>query len=146
MPFIGFNFEKLSAERYKEVKGDIKIKHNLNIVDVKDHKVSLDKKQEVLKFDFEFNLEYTPNIGKINIKGSMLYTENVKKLKEIKQEWEKSKKLPNEIFAGLFNTILAKSNIKALELSQEINLPPHLPLPRIDQQQKVKVNVNEYIG
>ncbi|MEK6835576.1 MAG: hypothetical protein AABX55_00970, partial [Nanoarchaeota archaeon] len=80
MPFIGFNFDKISAEHLKDVRGNVNVKHNLNIVNVKEHEVNLDKKQEVLKFEFEFNLDYEPGFGNINIKGHMLYTDNPKKM------------------------------------------------------------------
>lgn len=144
MPFIGFNFDKISAERTsEEFKGNINVKHNLNIIDVNEEKVSLDKKQEVLKFTFEFLLKYEPNFGSVRIEGHLLFLENQKMMKEILQSWKKDKKIPPEIMQGLFNTILAKANIKALQLTQDINLPPHIPMPRLDQRKK---DVNEYIG
>ena len=39
---------------------------------------------------------------------------------------------------GLVNMILMKCNIRALGLSQEINLPPHLNLPKVNSQTKVE--------
>jgi hypothetical protein len=144
MPFIGFNFDKITAERNKdEIKGDINVKHNLNIRDLKEEEINLEKKQGVLKFIFEFVLNYEPDIGSIKIGGHLLFLESPKKIKEMVQEWKKDKKISPEIMQSLFNTILAKANIKALQLSQDINLPPHLPMPRLLQQKK---NTNEYIG
>ena len=146
MPFIGFNFDKIEAFRNKdELKGNINVKHTLNIIDVKQQEVSVDKKQEVLKFIFEFKLDYEPEIGAINIIGNMMYIDDIKRMKEVLQEWKKTKKLPQELMQGLFNTILTKANIKALSLSQDINLPPHLPLPKLEPTQN-KTNYNEYIG
>ena len=143
MPFIGFNFEKIEATRStEEVKGNINVKHTLNIVDVKQQEVNVDKKQEVLKFIFEFKLNYEPKIGIINLTGNMLYLEDPKRMKEILQDWKKDKKIPQEVMQSLFNTILVKANIKALGLAQDINLPPHLPMPKVEQQNKYK----EYIG
>lgn len=146
MPFIGFNFDKITAERKIDdsaIKGDLSIKHNLNIINLKEEEITLDKKQDILRFTFEFLLNYEPDIGLIKISGHLLYLENPKKLKEMAQNWKKDKKIPPEIMQSLFNTILAKANIKALQLSQDINLPPHLAMPRLESQKK---NVNEYIG
>src|SRR3989338_1765305 len=144
MPFIGFNFDKISAERsLEELKGNVNVKHNLNIIDLNQEEVNLDKKQEVLKFTFEFLLKYEPNLGSVKIQGHLLFLENPKRMKEILQEWKKNKKIPQDIMRSLFNTILAKANIKALQLTQDINLPPHIPMPRLEQTKK---NVNEYIG
>ena len=39
---------------------------------------------------------------------------------------------------GLVNTILAKCNVKALSLEQEVNLPPHMNLPKVGQKTDVK--------
>jgi len=145
MPFIGFNFDKIEASKdVDEVKGNINIKHTLNIKDVKQQEITMDKKQEVLKFIFEFKLNYEPNIGTITLTGNMLYLEDQKKMKEIMQEWKKDKKLPLNITQGLFNTILAKANIKALNLAQDINLPPHLPMPKIETTNKK--DYSQYIG
>ena len=144
MPFIGFNFDKITAERnVDEIKGDLNVKHNLNIKDLKEEEINLDKKQEVLRFIFEFVLSYEPNIGSIKIGGHLLFLESPKKIKEMVQGWKKNKKISPEIMRSLFNTILSKANIKALQLSQDINLPPHLPMPRLEQQKK---STNEYIG
>ncbi len=144
MPFIGFNFDKIEASKeMSELKGNINIKHTLNIIDVKKEEVNVDKKQEVLKFIFEFKLDYEPNAGMIHLLGNMMYVDDSKKMKDILQDWKKDKKLPPELMQGLFNTILAKANIKALSLSQDINLPPHIPLPKLEQSQS---KYNEYIG
>ncbi|SRR3989344_1976602 len=146
MPFIGFNFDRINAERNIEdtkFSGNMSINHKMNIKDVIEDQVNLDKKQDVLRFDFEFLLNYEPKVGKVKIEGHLLYLEEPKKMKDIVKEWKKDKKLPPEIMQGLFNTILAKSNIKALQLTQDINLPPHIPMPKLVKEKK---NVNEYIG
>ncbi len=144
MPFIGFNFDKIEAlKNVDEIKGNVNVKNALNILDVKLQEVTVDKKQEVLKFIFEFKLDYEPKIGSISLTGNMMYLDDQKKLKEIIQGWKKDKKLPPDIMKGLFNTVLIKANIKALNLAQDINLPPHLPLPKLQQQSK---DYSEYIG
>jgi len=56
--------------------------------------------------------------------------------------WKKDKKIPQEITANIINTVLIKSNIKTLALSQEVNLPPHLQMPRV----KAKESSKDYIG
>lgn len=146
MPFIGFNFDKISAERKAdELKGNLKVNHNLHIRELKEEEINLDKTQNVLRFTFEFSLNYEPNFGKINIEGHLLYLESPKNIKEIMQVWKKDKKIAPEVMKSLFNTILTKSNIKALQLSQDVNLPAHIPMPKLVQEQKKK-NVNEYIG
>ena len=83
-------------------------------------------------------------MGSIMFEGEILYHEDPKKVKEIIADWKKDKKLPKELMALMLNTILSKCNIQALILSQEVNLPSPIPLP------KVQVNADQkdknYIG
>ena len=51
------------------------------------------------------------------------------KTKLILDGWKKDKQLPKDLAPKILNTILAKCNIKALNLTQEVNLPPHIRLP-----------------
>ena len=141
---VGFGFTKLNAEKNEQAKGKIDINNNVTIKDVKEDNFSLgkDKQQDVLRFIFEFTSTYEPNIGKIFFEGELLYLEDPKRVKEILGSWKKDKKLPKEIMADLLNTILAKCNIKALILSQEVNLPPPIPLPKVQMQAPEK----NYIG
>jgi hypothetical protein len=141
---VGFGFTKLSAEKHETAKGKIDISNNVTIKDVKEDSFSLgkDKQQDVLRFIFEFTSKYEPNVGNILFEGELLYLEDQKNVKEILSSWKKDKKVPKEIMAGLLNTILAKCNVQALILSQEVNLPPPIPLPKVQIAQPDK----NYIG
>lgn len=142
---VGFGFTKLSAEKGEPSKGKIDINNNVSIKDVQEDSFSLgkDKQQDVLRFLFEFTSKYEPNVGSILFEGELLYMEEQKKAKEIIGNWKKDKKLPKEMMAGLLNTILTKCNVQALILSQQVNLPPPIPLPKVQMQQQAEKN---YIG
>ena len=141
---VGFGFTKLSAEKGEAGKGKIDINNNVSIKDVQEDNFSLgkDKQQNVLRFIFEFTSKYEPNIGNILFEGELLYMEESKKAKEILNDWKKNKKLPKEMMAGLLNTILTKCNVQALILSQQVNLPPPIPLPKV----QMAVPEKSYIG
>lgn len=136
MPVIGFNIDKIDAEKTNKISGNVEIKNNLGITGVEQEKLALGKSEEVLKFNFEYLITYEPKIGKLGINGSVLYMEDPKKIKELISSWEKDKKIPNSVMPAIFNTILAKCNVKALNLSQEINLPPHIRLPIVKPSKK----------
>ena len=142
---IGFGFTKLSAEKEENAKGKIDINNNVSIKDVLEENLALgrDKQQNILKFIFEFTSKYEPNVGNILFEGELLYMEEPKKAKEILADWKKNKKLPKELMAGLLNTILTKCNIQALILSQQVNLPPPIPLPKVQIAEQQEKN---YIG
>lgn len=140
---VGFGFTKLSAEKNEAPKGKIDINNNVSIKDVREDSLSLGKDQQnVIKFIFEFTSKYEPSIGTILFEGELLYLEESKKAKEILNSWKKDKKIPKELMEGLLNTILTKCNVQALILSQEVNLPPPIPLPKV---QMVAPDKN-YIG
>jgi len=142
---VGFGFTKLSAQKGEAAKGKIDINNNVSVKDIKEDDFSLgkDKKQNVLRFIFEFTSKYEPNVGNILFEGELLYMEEPKKAKEILADWKKDKKLPKDLMGSLLNTILTKCNVQALILSQQVNLPPPIPLP------KVQINApadKSYIG
>ena len=140
---VGFGFTKLSAEEKEVAKGKIDINNNVSIKDIKEDSFSLgNNNQNVLKFIFEFTSKYEPNIGNILFEGELLYMEDPKKVKEILSSWKKDKKIPKEIMGGLLNTILTKCNVQALILSQEINLPPPIPMPKV----QIAAPDKNYIG
>ncbi len=141
---VGFGFTKLSAERHEAAKGKIDINNNVTIKDIKEDDLSLGKdKQTVLRFVFEFTSKYEPSVGTILFEGELLYMEEPKKAKELLSSWKKDKKIPKELMQGMLNTILTKCNVQALILSQEVNLPPPIPLPKVQIQQPADKN---YIG
>ena len=129
---IGFGFTKISAEKNSSAKGKIEINNNVTIKNVEESDISLGKdKSSSLKFTFEFKSTYAPDMGHITFEGEVIYMTDSKKSKEILAQWKKDKKLPKEIMPGLLNTILTRCNIKALIFSQEVNLPPPIPLPKV---------------
>ena len=67
--------------------------------------------------------------------------EEQKKVEELLNGWKKDKKLPPEVITPVLNMALTKCNVQALILSQEINLPPPIPLPKVQQKES-----KEYIG
>jgi len=142
MPIIGFNFDKINIEKLKKVEGKVSIKHNIGIKDVNEEKLLIGKSEEVLNFSFEYEVQYEPKIGNLLLKGTIIYLDEPKRIKEIMKNWKKNKKLPQELMSQLINTIMFRCNIRSLSLSQEVNLPPHIPLPKVSPSKRPE----DYIG
>ncbi len=143
MPIVGFNFLNINAEKKKAIEGQIQIKSKINITSVKEEKLPTGKtKSDGLRFDFEFNLNYEPKIGNINLKGFVYYMDDPKILKNILNEWKKKKILSKEVTEQIINTILYRASIKAISLAEDINLPPHIRMPIV----AANVNPKDYIG
>ena len=141
----GFGFTKLSAEKHEPAKGKIDINNNVSVKEAREDNFFIGKdKQGIIKFIFEFTSKYEPAIGTILFEGEILYLDEPKKIKEILNSWKKDKKISPEIMANLLNTILTKCNVQALILSQEINLPPPIPMPKV--QMAPPEEKENYIG
>jgi len=130
MQVIGFNFTKISSERKKAPEGKIEIKSNINVKTIEPEKLELIKEKDVLKFTFEFSIDYTPGIAKLDFEGFSLIMLEKNKSKEILKKW-KSKKIDDDVRLPLFNLILTKCNLKALQLEEEFGLPTHVPMPKL---------------
>ena len=131
MGIVKINLHKVNAERNVDSKGgQIKINNNVSIKNVEDMSFSAEGKKG-LKFTFAFNCKYEPDLGKIDVEGQVLFVEEEAKITEIKESWDKDKKIPVEIMEAIVNAALHKSNIQAIKISEEISLPSPLPLPKV---------------
>jgi hypothetical protein len=129
---VGMNFTKLVGEKTGNPTGKININNNVSIKRVEEADISLGKdKKGVMKIIFEFTAKYLPNVGSMTFEGELLFMGDPKINKELITLWKKDKKLPKELMNKLLNSILSKCNIKALILSQELNLPSPIPLPKV---------------
>lgn len=137
MTVVGFNISKILVEKKNPIKGKINISNNVKITNVEEQDLSLGKaKEKGLKFSFEFSSKYEPEIGEIRLEGDLLNIEEEKKVKEVLASWKKDKKINPDLMTDLLNVVLSKCNIKALVLSQEVNLPPPIPMPKIKSAEK----------
>jgi hypothetical protein len=127
---LNFNFDRINIERSKEAPKTIDAKNNLKILSIEEDKLPIDQ-QKILKFIFQFSVDYEPKVAKLEFHGHLTYLNEEKKMKEILSSWSKEKKIPPEVSAPVMNFLLTKCNIRALSLAQDFNLPAHIPFPRI---------------
>jgi len=132
LTIVGFNFSKIHATRTNPVKGKINISNKVTIKNVEQADLSLGKdKQKGAKFTFNYVSKYEPKIGDIELEGDLLYLSDDKSIKNILDEWKQGKKIPQNVMGTILNTILSKSNVQALVTSKDVNLPPSVPLPKV---------------
>jgi hypothetical protein len=131
MTIVKINLHKVHAERDLDAKGgQIKINNNVSVKNVEEMSFAVEGKKG-LKFTFAFNCNYEPNLGKIEVEGQVLFVEDEAKVKEIKDTWDKDKKIPMDIMEQIVNAALHKGNIQAIKISEEVSLPSPLPLPKV---------------
>jgi hypothetical protein len=135
MKFVGFEFTKFYAEKTSESQGEVAVNTNVNISSVEKIETSFGKdKEDIFKIKFSYSIEYKPEFAKIELTGTIVIALDTKTSKELSKGWEDKKFIPDSINYNVFNLILKKSNIKSLELEDELNLPNHIPLPTIKKE------------
>lgn len=134
MRLIGFNFNKISIERFKENQENLKFNTKIDISSIDTIKSDILKtKEEIIKINFIYSVSYEPSYAKLELVGDIILSVEPKRAKEILKGW-KNKNFSNDFRIFVFNIILRKSNIKAFQLEDEVGLPPHIPLPSLNKE------------
>ena len=89
----------------------------------------------IIKVKFSYIIDYSPDIAKVELNGELLLAVEKTLSKGILEAW-KEKKMTDDFRLMLFNLILRKSTVKALELEEEMNLPLHIPPPTLKRPKK----------
>jgi len=135
MKIIGFNFDKINIEKLSDKAENLEVKTNIDISEINEVKSkNISMKEKFIGAKFAFNVNYDPDFAKINLLGSVLFAVDSKLSKDILKQW-KDKKMPEDFRILLFNVILRKANLKALQLEEEMNLPLHVPMPSLRKQE-----------
>ncbi|MBD3247502.1 hypothetical protein GF378_02685 [Candidatus Pacearchaeota archaeon] len=138
MKLVGFNFTKISVERMKGGLKDLQINSNIKIQEINAIESNfMQKNQSVVKIDFNYDIDYSPGIAKLELKGHVLLAMTKDQAKELEKGWKK-KNLADDYRVAIFNIILKKSNVKALELEEDLSLPFHLKFPTVKKPNKSK--------
>ena len=115
-------------------KGEISINSNVDIEDIGEINEDILKSQEKpIKINFIYLVKYEPELAKIDLKGTIILSLDEQQAKDVLKDWKK-KKISDEFRNIIFNIILRKATIKALELEDEMNLPSHMPMPVIGKE------------
>lgn len=145
MKIIGFSLTKISIEKKENKKGNVSVKNSLDVENISEEEVPISNKP-ALKIDFFYIIDYEPNVAKVEIKGSVITIDEKEESKDILKEWKSKKTYTHESKLGLFNFILSKCNLKALLLEEELDLPLHIPFPKLVSEQKKEENKARYTG
>jgi len=137
MRLIGFNFTKINMEKFKDRGKNLKISTKIDIPEIKTIKPDFFKiKEEIIQIKFSYNINYNPDIAKIELAGDLLLAVESKAVKDILKQW-KDKEMSEDFRIDLFNIILRKSSLKALQLEDEMNLPAHISLPFLKKEGQI---------
>jgi len=133
MNVIGFNFTKISANKENKKDKLEKINSNLEFTNIVKESIDLLKEAHVAKIDFKYNIDYQPTLAAIDMEGVILIKSEEKEVDKLIKTWKKNK-IEDEVKIPLFNLILKKCSVKALQLEEELNLPQHIQLPKLQKK------------
>jgi len=141
MQVIGFNLTKIHGEKLPSFS-KAGINNNLEFTNVEKDKVDLLKDLEVIKLSFKYILLYG-NIekpeetkekdkqGEIYFEGNIILSATEDEAKDFHKSWKK-KEIPKSSVAPLYNFILRRCSVKAINLQEDLTLPsPYLKVPII---------------
>ncbi|MBS3145007.1 hypothetical protein J4208_05480 [Candidatus Woesearchaeota archaeon] len=136
---VNFLLEKISVEKKKDVTGNVEVKNKTKITDLKEQTIdALGNKQNTLNVYFSFSITYEPNIASILIEGKIIDVMDEKDKKAVLESWKKDSKIDPKYSSPWMNAILSRCNVKALSLGNDINLPPHIPFPRLAKKGQIE--------
>ena len=137
MAIVGFEFSKIEVSKKDVASGNINIGNNIAITDVVKNDLKIGgNKQAGAKFLFEYKSTYEPDYAKIILGGSIMYLTDEKSAADLIEEWKGKKKIKKEIAEAIVNSILTKCNIQSILLANTVNLPPPVPMPKVNISHK----------
>lgn len=133
MTVVGIQFNKITIDKKNPAKGKVSVNNNVAVKDVQKTDLTFGaSKQNALRFDFEYKVLYDPNIAEMAFFGFVTYFEKQEVIDAVIAAWKKDKKVPKEVMTPVLNSVLGKCNIQAILFSREVNLPPPMPLPKVE--------------
>ena len=132
---VGVGISKIDAEKSAPIQGKVDIKNSTAIKTIEKQELTLGAaKQEALKFIFQFNTVYEPKIAHILLEGEVLFVDSKEKIEDVLKKWKKDKKVDPDVISPVLNSVLARTNVEALIIARELNLPPPIPLPKVEMK------------
>jgi len=133
MKIKNIQLKTIEARRYTELNErpkQVRIDHNSSI-----SRMSNVKDNEAI-IEFQYTASFGP-IGVIKLEGMLVYEgEDAKKITE---EWNKTRKMPDESASRLHTAIMHASVPQAVGLAKDLGLPPPIPLPQVRLGKKPSV-------
>lgn len=128
MSIVAFNFTKISAERNAN-QSKYQVQNKTAIDEIKT--VDLGK-QKTLVFTFVQETDYSPNLGKILLKGEVVVLSNEKEAADTIASFNKNKRFEAKLMEKVYNAILQRCGVESLILARDIGLPSPVRLPRLN--------------
>ena len=121
---VGGRIDQIEGKRQNENENMKGLNINITIEDLK-------ADGDSLEIGYTYTATYNDNVGHLKIKGVLIAKEDKKLVKEIKQEWDKNKKLPDNYAESTLNVINYSGSANGTLIARVLNLSAPLIPPRI---------------
>jgi hypothetical protein len=139
MSVIGFNFTSIEAKKDSSkavAQKGMQVNHSISISNVTKVPLNMSETQsEVLKVEFDFSVLYK-ELGAVKLSGDALYSDTKEIIEESAKEFENSQKLPEMVDLNIRKFVYNKSLMQAMNMSDLLNLPSPIPLPKFEKKKK----------
>lgn len=133
---MGLIYTKIYAEKLSNDFSNLKIETSLDITKIDELKNSNNQtKNRFLYIEFDYKINYGPKVAKIHFLGNLTISLDKEKAESLLKDWKNEKKI-HPLKLIIFNIILSKANIKAIQLEDELNIPPHFKMPSLKEAKK----------
>lgn len=133
MPVVGMVIKTIDARRFEEIEGGgVKVNNQTNLKDMKEQELpALGKNKKGISINFEFKADYenekNKKVAEIIVGGDVLYIDDDQD--KVMKLWKKEKKIEEEVNLQVMNAVLRRCLTKAIALSEDLQLPPPIPMP-----------------
>ncbi len=141
MKIVGYSVEEIHAKKAIDIPR-ASISTDVIFTEIDKAKLDVLKESECLKASFKFSVIYKdPNNkdaeskNELKFSGSLLLSVSKEDAKEFLKSW-KAKELPKDKLIPLYNYILKRCSVRALQLEEEMGLQPHIPFPQVRANQE----------
>ena len=125
MKIRNIQLKSIEARRYtsqNERPKQVRIDHNSTFTHVE---FIRDKSGTI---DFQYTASYGP-VGMIKMEGIINFEDE--KVKKISNEWNETRKMPNNIASHFHTAIMHTCVPEAVGIAKNLGLPPPIPLPQV---------------
>ncbi len=136
MPIVGYNLRKIEANRTdKKTEKDMQVGYSPKITKLEEADLG-DVNKNGFKMEFEFTINFKPEVGKMVFEGDVIWVDD--NAEEIIKKWKEEEKIPSLVSANTLNFLFRKCTTRAMQLSEDLALPPVLNYPRASLKVKKK--------
>lgn len=140
MNVLNITINKINAEKHGVPKGQINVTSNIKTDNVEKTNIGVDDSKKTVKVNFTYKTTYQPDLGTIELQGTVLVLVTKDEAEKVLDNWDKNKKMDKDFASVVLNAAMKRSSLQSIFISRELDLPSPIPLPNIKAKEDTKDN------